>query len=215
MVRNLQATKYSLDEKLDQSFIQLFKGATPFQQNEGDDSGRLREDADDLQDDGGESDTPVEDELSVELNTSNSLVQVAQAGAPSANTTRGFSNESSSDEQSTDDSDGDSDASEVGRLIKLGGSSRVTQEAGGSGWNSEARSATDGCGPTEVRELVDGRIRRRAVFTDNESGQNHESEEARDDDSSEEDEVKLKNLVESKFELAGDYSRQGGSVLEV
>ena len=29
MVKNLQATKYSIDEKLEKSFIQLFRGAAP------------------------------------------------------------------------------------------------------------------------------------------------------------------------------------------
>ena len=56
MVKNLQATKYSIDEKLEKSFIQLFRGAAPMkveseEEEEADDEDEVEDEDEDGEDD--------------------------------------------------------------------------------------------------------------------------------------------------------------------
>jgi hypothetical protein len=66
MVKNLQATKYSIDEKLEKSFIQLFRGAAPMkveseEEEEADDDDE-DEDGEDDEDEDEEEDEEEDDE---------------------------------------------------------------------------------------------------------------------------------------------------------
>ena len=65
MVKNLQATKYSIDEKLEKSFIQLFRGAAPMkveseEEEEADDEDEVEDEDEDGEDD--EEEDEEEDE---------------------------------------------------------------------------------------------------------------------------------------------------------
>ena len=58
MVKNLQATKYSIDEKLEKSFIQLFRGAAPMkveseEEEEADDEDEVEDEDEDGEDESG------------------------------------------------------------------------------------------------------------------------------------------------------------------
>lgn len=67
MVKNLQATKYSIDEKLEKSFIQLFRGAAPMkveseEEEEADDEDEDEDEVEDEDEDEDEEDDEEEDE---------------------------------------------------------------------------------------------------------------------------------------------------------
>lgn len=140
MVNTLQNTKYSIDEKLDQSFIQLFRGTTPVSLGAED-----HEESESDEEEEAEDSDEEEDETSDE----------EQPGNTQENRPPGVA----------DYADNSVSGEEVGSLVKAGASTPNSRKLTLKKMSSKTPNLPKS-GPSEVREFEGGRMRRRAVFED-------------------------------------------------
>ncbi|BBN03124.1 ribosome biogenesis protein BMS1 [Marchantia polymorpha subsp. ruderalis] len=194
MVKTLQNTKYSIDEKLSQSFIQLFKGSAPVNvaptSEENDDASSDDDENGSVDDEDSDEEDGDEDAALAGLQPSRTKRSTPSKtnDAISDDESEPASGESSDedsdeiDDLSETDEDADSGSDEdVGKLLRVGASQK----------KSSLKKF-----PTEVAEMQNGRRRRRAVFEDEEmpdSG-DHEGEEnlnfaGSSDDDGDDDEI--------------------------
>ncbi len=139
MVNTLQNTKYSIDEKLDQSFIQLFRGTTPVSLGAEDDE-ESESDEEEAEDSDEEEDETSDEE---------------QPGNTQENRPPGVA----------DYADNSDSGEKVGRLDKAGASTPNSRKLTSKKVSSKTLNLPK-TGPSEVREFEGGRMRRRAVFED-------------------------------------------------
>ncbi|XP_024392002.1 uncharacterized protein [Physcomitrium patens] len=162
MVKTLQNTKYSIDEKLEKSFIQLFRGSGPMKLEATDSKGKEESGVDEVED---EDDEDNEDE----------------------------ENEDDEEEEGDEDEDEDDDDDEgveedvlSRKRILPSTNGKITKESDGSDSDVEdddeeeddpikstsekkfSKAVPERVKPSEVKEFKNGRIRRKAVFEDDE-----------------------------------------------
>ncbi|KAG0630203.1 hypothetical protein M758_1G161900 [Ceratodon purpureus] len=188
MVKTLQNTKYSIDEKLNNSFIQLFRGSGPMKLDSNDAKGKEESEEEDDEDvdgdededeseeeDEDEDDDDDEDEEEDEEEDDKKNGKTRKQIVPSTN---GKTAKKSGDSESDDEEDEDDD--EEGSPVNKSSSGKSHSEA-----------VTKKVKPSEVKEFANGRIRRRAVFEDEEetgagpSGVDNEEDVDYDDSSDE------------------------------
>lgn len=162
MVKTLQNTKYSIDEKLNNSFIQLFRGSGPMKLDSNDAKEKEEseeeesEDEDDGDEDEDEDDQEDEDEDDDEVDAVAQKQTVPSTNGKIARK----SGDSESDEE--DDEEDDEDEEEGNQ-----GSSVVKKSSSGKAYS---KAVVRKVKPSEVQEFADGRMRRRAFFEDEEEG---------------------------------------------
>lgn len=166
MVKTLQNTKYSIDEKLEKSFIQLFRGSGPMKLEANDFKGKEESgvDEDDDEDDDEDEEEEEEEESDDEEEESDA---------------------DEDEEEHNDDGGAEEDVLSRKRTLSLT-NVKISKESDGSDSDIEdddeeedvPKSSTSGkkplkaiserVKPSEVKEFKNGRIRRRAVFEDDE-----------------------------------------------
>ncbi|KAL3698605.1 hypothetical protein R1sor_012681 [Riccia sorocarpa] len=157
MVKTLQNTKYSIDEKLSQSFIQLFRGSAPVSEPQSNGNEDASSDEEDEGDEDSEEEASDGDESLAKKKRQKSRKSSGVASDDALESGSGESDDEGSDEDEEDeDEDEESDSDE------------------------EDGSAVNGVGkkksgmkkfPREVSEMKNGRMRRRAVFDDDEAAE--------------------------------------------
>jgi ribosome biogenesis protein BMS1 len=158
MVKTLQNTKYSIDEKLNNSFIQLFRGSGPMKLDSNDAKEKEEseeeesEDDDDGDEDEDEDDQEDEDEDDDEVD--------AQAQKQTVSSTNGKIARKSGDSESDEEDDEDEEEGNQG-------SSVVKKSSSGK---AHSKAVVRKVKPSEVQEFANGRMRRRAFFEDEEEG---------------------------------------------
>ncbi|KAL2645256.1 hypothetical protein R1flu_012843 [Riccia fluitans] len=165
MVKTLQNTKYSIDEKLSQSFIQLFKGSAPV--SVAPTNGNEDEDpSSDDDEDGSEGDEDLEEEGSDEDDTS--LAQMKRRKSKkSIGAVSGDESDScpgDSDDEGSDEDEDEDEESESGKEEGLVQNGSLKKRSGSKNF------------PSEVSEMSNGRMRRRAVFHDDDGTEGPEVE---------------------------------------
>ncbi|CAM6115965.1 unnamed protein product [Calypogeia fissa] len=202
MVKTLQKTKYSINDKLEQSFIQLFKGAAPISVPDNDDDGDGENDtSSDDEEDGNTMDHKgISDSDEEEMDTEEPVGDHKPARRLAREAAKDQIQEINMDDASSDgdeentghnssEDDGDSDQmrelteaaesseesdSSDGGKARLGGLN--VRKENGSSKQSAVMKPTKGLPqpaskngmPKEVKDMGNGRLRRRAVFVDEE-----------------------------------------------
>lgn len=202
MVKTLQNTKYSIDEKLNKSFIQLFKGSGPMQlesndanvkeeseveeeddEDDGDEDGEEEEEEDDDDDDDEDEDDEEDEEHGKSLRKAVPSTSGKIAG-------KSADSESDDEDDEEDDEDEEEDEHHLSAAAKTSTSAKISSKA-----------VTNKVKPSEVKEFANGRTRRKAVFEDEEdievgpSGVDNQEDVEYDDSSDESVDLNLPKKV--------------------
>ena len=200
MVKTLQNTKYSIDEKLNNSFIQLFRGSGPMKLDSNDAEGKEENGEEESEDDGDEDedvDDEEEDEDDDDDEERKQRVPLTNGKIARESGISKSDDEDEEDEEDDDEEDEEDDEDEEDEEDEEDNQGRKKSSSG----KTQSKAVIKKVKPSEVQEFANGRMRRRAVFEDEEeieagpSGLDNQENVEYDDSSDESVDLNVPNKV--------------------